>query len=144
MNSSIVTTPNGGFEIAGAGATGTLSIGAGGAGVSTISNTWNTTVKTENELVNEIIDRYELNEMAVEHRVQEQEMIKLKEQNVDYADVIKQNMTKSMSQQILKKISFTKKHEKDLDVHSFRGRCWVFNREELIEMIKEIRAGYVG
>ena len=140
MNSSIVTTPNGGFEIAGSGVTGTLSINSGaGAGSMGIISTTNLTTRSDKEVVEEILDRYELNEMLIEHRVQTQELLKLKEENVDFGDVIKENMTKNMARQIAKKISFTKKHEVDTDVHSYRGRCWVFTKEEMINLIKEIK-----
>jgi hypothetical protein len=104
-----------------------------------------TTPLTVNSLIEDILDQYELNEMLVEHRVQEQEMLKLKEQNVDFAEIIKENISKNMARQIIKKISFTKKYEVDSDVHSYRGRCWVFNKEELIQFIKDSwsKAGHV-
>ena len=86
----------------------------------------------------ELLDRYEMNEFFIEHRIQEQELLKLKE-TADYADHIKDNMAKNMARQIVKKISFTKTHEVDVGVHSYRGRCWVFTKEELINLIKEIK-----
>lgn len=91
--------------------------------------------------LDDVIDRYALNEFTVEHRVQEQELLKLKEQNVDYADTIKENMAKNLARDVIKKVTFTKKLEQDTFVHSFRGRCWVFTREELINMIQEIKNG---
>jgi hypothetical protein len=91
--------------------------------------------------VEAIINRYELNEFVVQHRVQEHELLKLKETNVDYAEIIKENMTKSCAKDLIKKMSFTKKTDIDSDTHSFRGRVWVFTKEELTQMITEIRNG---
>jgi hypothetical protein len=118
------------------------SISPGTFGISNSSAT--STPLTVANVIEHIIESYELNEMVVEHRVQSQEMLKLKEQNVDFADVIKENMSKNMARQITKKISFTKKYEADTDVHSYRGRCWVFTKEEMIQLIKDIKAGHVG
>ena len=97
--------------------------------------------KTDDEIVEEIIDRYALNEFSVEHRVQEQELLKLKETNVDYGDHIKENLAKACARDLMKKMTFTKKHEQDTFVHSFRGRVWVFNKEELKQLIKDIKNG---
>lgn len=89
----------------------------------------------------QILDRYSLNELVVQHRVQEQELMKLRETDVDYADHIKQNLAKHASEEVVRKMSFTKKKEVDSDTHSFRGRVWVFTKEELTQMIEEIRNG---
>lgn len=89
----------------------------------------------------EILDRFSMNEITVEHRVQEQELLKLKEVSPDFADIIKENMAKSASREIIKKMTFTKKQETDTFVHSFRGRCWVFNKDELKQLIDDIRNG---
>ena len=86
----------------------------------------------------QILDRYSLNELVVQHRVQEQELMKLRETDVDYADHIKQNLAKNASEEVVRKMSFTKKKEVDSDTHSFRGRVWVFTKEELTQMIEEI------
>ena len=91
--------------------------------------------------VEEILDRYALNELTVQHRVQEQELMKLRETDVDYANHIKQNLAKMASEEVVNKMTFTKKKEIDSDTHSFRGRVWVFSREELLQMIGEIRNG---
>lgn len=121
-------------------AVGSLTIANGPAVTGTISNAVSS-VPQKPTKVEDIIDRYALNEFIVEHRVQEQELLKLKEQNVDYADTIKENMAKNLSRDVIKKVSFTKKLEQDTFVHSFRGRCWVFTKEELINMIQEIKNG---
>ena len=88
-----------------------------------------------------ILDRYQLNELTVQHRVQEFELMKLRESNVDYASEIKHNLAKMASEEVTNKMTFTKKTEIDSDTHSFRGRVWVFSKEELIKMIEEIRNG---
>jgi len=88
-----------------------------------------------------ILDRYQLNELTVQHRVQEFELMKLRESNVDYATEIKRNLAKLASEEVTQKMTFTKKTEIDSDTHSFRGRVWVFSKEELVKMIEEIRNG---
>jgi hypothetical protein len=88
-----------------------------------------------------ILDRYQLNELTVQHRVQEFELMKLRESNVDYASEIKHNLAKMASEEVTNKMTFTKKTEINTDTHSFRGRVWVFSKEELVKMIEEIRNG---
>jgi len=88
-----------------------------------------------------ILDRYQLNELTVQHRVQEFELMKLRESNVDYATEIKRNLAKLASEEVTQKMTFTKKTEINTDTHSFRGRVWVFSKEELVKMIEEIRNG---
>jgi len=106
---------------------------------SSITTTSNTVpMRTPTEV---ILDRYQLNEITVQHRVQEFELMKLRESNVDYAAEIKQNLAKWASEEVTNKMTFTKKTEIGSDTHSFRGRVWVFSKEELIKMIEEIRNG---
>ena len=105
---------------------------------STITTGSITPMRTPTEV---ILDRYQLNEITVQHRVQEFELMKLRESNVDYAAEIKQNLAKWASEEVTNKMTFTKKTEIDSDTHSFRGRVWVFSKEELIKMIEEIRNG---
>jgi hypothetical protein len=105
---------------------------------STITTSSNIPMRTPAEV---ILDRYQLNEITVQHRVQEFEMMKLRESNVDYATEIKRNLAKMASEEVTNKMTFTKKTEMDSDTHSFRGRVWVFSKEELIKMIEEIRNG---
>jgi hypothetical protein len=88
-----------------------------------------------------ILDRYQLNEITVQHRVQEFELMKLRESNVDYATEIKRNLSKYASEEVTNKMTFTKRTDQNTDTHSFRGRVWVFSKEELIKMIEEIRNG---
>jgi hypothetical protein len=107
--------------------------------VSTVTTSSNITpMRTPAEV---ILDRYQLNEITVQHRVQEFELMKLRESNVDYADEIKKNLAKWASEEVTNRMTFTKKTEINTDTHSFRGRVWVFSKEELIKMIEEIRNG---
>jgi len=119
---------------------GTISISPTAMGsASTITTSSSITpMRTPTEV---ILDRYQLNEITVQHRVQEFELMKLRESNVDYATEIKQNLAKYASEEVVGKMSFTKKTEINTDTHSFRGRVWVFSKEELIKMIEEIRNG---
>jgi hypothetical protein len=127
MNNSSITISN----------TGAVS----GSAIGTITTTAATSTVSMRPNVDEVVDRYALNEFVVEHRIQEFELMKLRESNVDYADVIKNNLAKMASRDIIKKMTFTKKHEINSDTHSFRGRVWVFTKDELTQMIQEIKNG---
>ena len=107
-------------------------------GSATITSSNTVPMRTPTEV---ILDRYQLNEITVQHRVQEFELMKLRESNVDYADEIKKNLAKWASEEVTNKMTFTKKTEINTDTHSFRGRVWVFSKEELVKMIEEIRNG---
>ena len=86
-----------------------------------------------------ILDRWEMNQLVTEHKLQEQEMIKLKDTVPDYADHIKNNIAKEVAKDLVKKMSFTKKKLPDEDVHHFIGRVYVFTKEELIKLIEDAR-----
>jgi len=130
MQDDMITISNSGTMLTGSGLT-----------AGTITTTAATSTVSMRPNVDEVVDRYALNEFVVEHRIQEFELMKLRESNVDYADVIKNNLAKMASRDIIKKMTFTKKHEFDSDTHSFRGRVWVFTKDELNKMIEEIRNG---
>lgn len=91
----------------------------------------------------DMLERYEFNQFVVEHKVQEQELMKLKETNVNYAEEIKEAMAKNCARDFIKKLSFSKKHDADANTHSFRGRVWVFTREELVNLIEDVKQGRV-
>jgi len=91
----------------------------------------------------EMLEKYEFNQFVVEHKVQEQELLTLKEQNVNYAEEIKEAMAKNCAREFIKKLSFSKKHDPDTSTHSFRGRVWVFTREELVNLIEDVKQGKV-
>lgn len=112
----------------------------GGAGLQ-----WNGNVNTIAAAVNpdHMLEKYEFNQFVVEHKVQEQELMKLKETNVNYAEEIKEAMAKNCAREFIKKLSFSKKHDPDANTHSFRGRVWVFTREELVNLIEDVKQGRV-
>ena len=81
------------------------------------------------------LDKYAMNRFAVDHKVTAAELLKLQEVAPDYAKEIKENIAKNLAREIATKVSYTKKHDKDTDVHHFIGRVWVFSEEELKEML---------
>lgn len=104
-----------------------------------ITNSSITGIKPTAVITDDILDRYSFNKITIDHKVQEQELMKLKETVPTYADEIKENLSRNMSRDIMKKMTFTKKHDKDADVHHFLGRVWVFTEEELKQLIEEAR-----
>lgn len=88
-------------------------------------------VTTSNIWVEDPLDKYAMNRFAVDHKVTAQELLKLQEVAPDYAKEIKENIAKNLARDIATKVSYTKKHDKDTDVHHFIGRVWVFSEEEL-------------
>ena len=47
-------------------------------------------------ITDEVLDRYSFNRLTIDHKVQEQELMKLKETVPTYADEIKENLAKNM------------------------------------------------
>ena len=90
-------------------------------------------------ITDELLDKWSMNRFTVDHKVQEQELIKLKEVAPDYAKEIKENLAKNATRDIINKMTFSKKHDKDADVHHFIGRVWCFTEEELKSFIEEIK-----
>jgi hypothetical protein len=84
-----------------------------------------------NTWIEDPLDKYAMNRFAVDHKVTAQELLKLQEVAPDYAKEIKDNIAKNLGRDIATKVSYTKKHDKDTDVHHFIGRVWVFSEEEL-------------
>ena len=89
--------------------------------------------------VDDFIEERIMNRVTVDHKVSEQELMKLREVAPDYADEIKENIAKNLARDVAKKTTYTKKHDKDADVHHFIGRVWVFTEEELKKLILEAR-----
>ena len=119
-----------------------ITTGSGGIGNGTITNgviTDRTLMWDPQQKHAEILDKFEMNQVVVEHKVAEHELMKLKTDQPDYAEHIKQNLAKTATTQILNKMSFTKKRNMDTDVNHFIGRVWVFNKDEMETLIKEIR-----
>lgn len=90
-------------------------------------------------ITEQLLDKYEFNKIVVDHKVQEHELMKLKEVAPDYANEIKENLAKNAARDIIKKMSFTRKHDKDADVHHFIGRVWVFTEDELKKLIEDVK-----
>ena len=84
-----------------------------------------------------LLDTYEMNQLVVEHKLQEHELMTLKNADVNFADHIKANLTKTTAEKIVQKMSFTKIKDPNMDVTSFRGRVWVFTKDELEQLIKD-------
>ncbi len=115
-----------------------ISISAGGSGGSGVSTSYGTLTRSPTT-TEDLLERYELNYVTVEHKVTAHELLKLKEVAPTYADEIKENLSRSVAREIIKKTSFTKKLDINTDVHHFIGRVWVFTDEEIKKLIEEAR-----
>lgn len=119
--------------------------GNGSAGSLTISTTSGTTAVSSSSLsfggfdMEDFLDTHSFNKITVEHKVAEFELAKLRETVPTYADEIKENLSKNLARDIIKKATFTKKHNVDSDTHHFLGRVWVFTEGELKDLINEAR-----
>lgn len=89
--------------------------------------------------LDDFLDARSFNKFTVDHKVAEHEFLKLKETVPTYADEIKENLSKNLARDIIKKATFTKKVDKDADVQHFIGRAWVFTEDELKQLIKDAR-----
>lgn len=117
--------------------TGMVTIASGGSITAPITTSSTITLTDTTE---DLMERWIMNRVTIDHKVQEHELLKLKEVAPDYANEIKENLTKNAVRDIIKKVTFTKKHDKDADVHHFIGRVWCFTEQELKEFIKEARS----
>ena len=90
-------------------------------------------------ITDNLLDKYEFNKLIVDHKVTAHELLKLKDTVPTYADEIKENLAKNASRELVKKMTFTKKHDMNSDVHHFIGRVWVFTEEELKKLIEEVK-----
>ena len=105
----------------------------------TISNTTTGAIGRMTTPTEDLLERYELCQLIVNHKVSEHEMMKIKETQPDYADIIKENLSKMAARDIIKKMSFTKKKDIDSDTHHFMGKVWVFTKEELLQLIEDAK-----
>ena len=126
-------TPNGMVTI-GTTNTGTISPLTG-----SITYTGNGSSVSISDPTEDLMEKWIMNRVTIDHKVQEHELMKLKEVAPDYANEIKENLTKNAARDIIKKVTFTQKHDKDSDVHHFIGRVWCFTEQELKEFIKEAK-----
>jgi len=109
------------------------------AGTITTSATSYGTISLSPTAVEDLMERHELNLLTVEHKVTEFELMKLKDTVPTYADEIKENLSRNLAREIIKKASFTKKRDVDADVHHFIGRVWVFTEDELKKILEEAK-----
>jgi hypothetical protein len=127
------------------GGAGTNMNSGAGMGSITISTTSGTSAVSSSSLsfggfdMEDFLDTHSFNKITVEHKVAEFELAKLKETVPTYADEIKENLSKNLARDIIKKTTFTKKHNVDSDTHHFLGRVWVFTEDELKNLINEAR-----
>ena len=120
--------------------TGMVTIASGSIGSGSITSPITTSsTLTLNDPTEDLMEKWIMNRVTIDHKVQEHELLKLKEVAPDYANEIKENLTKNAVRDIIKKVTFTKKHDKDADVHHFIGRVWCFTEQELKDFIKEAR-----
>lgn len=87
--------------------------------------------------VDDILDEFAMNRLVIDHKVTAQELLKLQEVAPDFAKEIKENIAKNLARDIATKVSYTKKHDKDADVHHYIGRVWVFTEEELKAILEK-------
>lgn len=126
-----IMTNNGLASMVGPAVTGSISaVVNGGTSSVSIRSTFD---------IDDFLDEHIMNRVTVSHKVQEQELMKLKEHAPDYANEIKDNIAKNCARDMVKKLTFTKKHDKDADVHHFIGRVWMFTEDELKNLINEAR-----
>ena len=107
--------------------------------ISAVGSTSYGTISLSPTAVEDLMERHELNLLTVEHKVTEFELMKLKDTVPTYADEIKENLSRNLSREIIKKASFTKKLNVDADVHHFIGRVWVFTEDELKKLLEEAK-----
>ncbi len=89
--------------------------------------------------IEEILDTYDLNQVMCEYKLAEFELMKMRDEDPNYSETIKTAIANKISSDVVKKVSFTMKKDKDADVNYFRGRAYVFTKQELIDLIKEVR-----
>jgi hypothetical protein len=110
----------------------------GNGGTITTSTSYGT-ISAAPTATEDLMERHELNLLTVEHKVTEFELMKLKDTVPTYADEIKENLSRNLAREIIKKASFTKKRDIDADVHHFIGRVWVFTEDELKKILEEAK-----
>jgi len=121
------------------------TVGNGGAISGTITTGVANTAISSSSLsfggfdMEDFLDTHSFNKFTVDHKVQEHELMKLKDTVPTYIDEIKENLSKNLARDIIKKTTFTKKKDIDADAHHFLGRVWVFTEDELKSLIEEAR-----
>lgn len=129
---NVVFNPDTGYGIVTSSGT-VATIGAVGSSANTVSTI------TMSRSPDAVLDKWEMNTFIIDHKVSEQEILKLKEVAPDYANEIKENIAKNLARDIAKKVTYTKKKPVDSDTHHFIGRVWCFTTEELKQLIEDAR-----
>lgn len=111
------------------------TIANGGITSNTIS-TSTITKKSKKDLVTDLLDEHHFNQVIIDHKVSEQELMKLKETSPTYADEIKEKIAREIAREVSKKVAYTKKTIDD--THHYMGRVWLFTTEELTELIEKV------
>lgn len=93
--------------------------------------------KTAKDVVTELLDEHHFNQVIVDYKVSEQELMKLKEDSPTYADEIKEKISKEIARDVSKKVAYTKKTKED--THHYMGRVWLFTTEEITALIEKAR-----
>lgn len=83
-----------------------------------------------------VLDLYDMNKLCVEQSVTTLELITIKD-DVNFIDCIKKNLSKTAADEIIKKMSFTKQTDTKSDITYFRGRVYVFTKDELLTLIRD-------
>jgi hypothetical protein len=83
-----------------------------------------------------VLSKWLSNRVVVTHTVSDLQIVQYLN---DYSSFIKETLAKHTTQELLKKISFTKKFDHNSQTHEFIGRVWCFTEQELKELIKESR-----
>lgn len=91
--------------------------------------------------IEDVMTEYELNRVTAVYALSTMELMKLKEVSPDFADEVKTTIAKNISQEVARKITYTKKHNVDSDSHQYIGRVWVFTDHDLKDLLA--RVGYV-
>lgn len=86
-----------------------------------------------------LLDKYEMNQFVVQHNLTVQEYEALQVVDTNFADHIKHNITKTTATKIIDKMSFTRSTNTETDTITFRGRIWVFTKEELNQLIQDAK-----
>ncbi len=130
-----ITMNNGTYSIATG--NGLTALGVDSWSAANVVSTAATPLPKVTYTVDEIMDEFVMNRISVDYKVAGHELLAIQARNPDYASEIKENIAKNLTREVTKKISYTKKHDKDTDVHHFIGRVWIFTDEELKTILEK-------
>ena len=110
-----------------------------GSNITVASNTIGAGVGSplSKDAIADLLDSHSFNQVIIDHKVSEQELMKMKEDSPTYADEIKEKISKEIAREVSKKVAYTKKTKED--THHFMGRVWLFTTEEITELLENAR-----